>query len=272
MRCAVYARYSSDRQSPQSITDQLRKCREYAAQQGWEVLVDHVYSDEAQSGAGADRPGLLELMGAATRHAFDVVLVDDTSRLSRNQGETARIVDRLSFLGVRLVAVSQGIDTTQDQADVLLTVHGLVDSLYIKELAKKTHRGQEGKVLQGLHAGGRCFGYNNTITPGGVRLAINDAEAAIVKEIFTMAADGLSLRSIAKRLNARGIPPSRRRKDNRRPTWCPSAIRAGSSNSQAPTSDSAETAHQVSGRPQPTSSSASSTKTSGIASNTTTRR
>jgi DNA invertase Pin-like site-specific DNA recombinase len=132
----------------------------------------------------------------------------------------------LSFLGVRIIAVSQGIDTQSEQADVLMTVHGLVDSLYIKELAKKTHRGLEGKVLQGLHAGGRCFGYNNVPGPSGVRLRVNEQEAATVHEIFTMAADGLSLRSIAKRLNNRGISPARPRAGKKYATWCPSAIRA----------------------------------------------
>ena len=56
VRCAIYARYSSDRQSPASIDDQLRKCREYADQKGLDVLEPHVYIDEAVSGAGNDRP------------------------------------------------------------------------------------------------------------------------------------------------------------------------------------------------------------------------
>jgi DNA invertase Pin-like site-specific DNA recombinase len=46
LRCAIYARYSSDRQSTASIADQIRKCREYATRQGWIVLENHVYSDE----------------------------------------------------------------------------------------------------------------------------------------------------------------------------------------------------------------------------------
>jgi hypothetical protein len=62
--------------------------------------------------------------------------------------------------------------------------------------------------------------------PEGVRLQINEPEAAIVRDIFQMAADGLSLRGIAKRLNAQGIPPSRPRAGKRYATWCPSAIRA----------------------------------------------
>src|SRR5262249_20823010 len=154
-----------------------------AASQGWLFLDEHAYTDEALSGAGADRPGLLELMRAASSvpRPFEVILCDDTSRLTRNQGEMSRVLERLKFLGLRVVAVSQGIDSENEQADVLMTVHGLVDSLYIKELAKKTHRGLEGKALQGFHTGGRCFGYDNTSGPDGVRLQINRKEAETVR-------------------------------------------------------------------------------------------
>src|SRR4051794_41956899 len=64
LRTAIYARYSSDRQSPASIQDQLRKCRECAAEHQSEFQDGHIYTDEAVSGAGADRPGLLKLMAA----------------------------------------------------------------------------------------------------------------------------------------------------------------------------------------------------------------
>ena len=178
-RCAAYARYSSDRQSPASIDDQLRKCREYAERQGWDLLEPHVYRDEALSGAGADRPGLTRMLEAASRseRPFDILLIDDTSRLSRTLSDAVRIVETLTFRGFRVVSVSQGIDSQNDQADVLMTVHGLVDSLYIKELGKKTHRGLEGRALQGLHTGGRCFGYDNLREGESVRLQINRSEA-----------------------------------------------------------------------------------------------
>jgi hypothetical protein len=63
--------------------------------------------------------------------------------------------------GSAMVFVSQGIDTDSEQAEVLIATHGIVDSLYIKQLGKKTHRGVEGRALQGLHTGGRCFGYRS---------------------------------------------------------------------------------------------------------------
>ena len=117
------------------------------------------------------------------------------------------------------MAVSQGIDTQDDQSEVLKTVHGLFDNIFIKELSKKTHRGLEGRALQG-------FGYTNAVTPQGVRLQINETEAAVVRHICQMAADGVSLRGIAKRLNAQAAPSTRPRTGKRYATWCPSAIRA----------------------------------------------
>ena len=228
LRCATYARYSSDRQSPASIQDQIRKCKEYASKQGWQFLEDHVYADEALSGAGADRPEFARMLQAASQlpRPLDVLLLDDTSRLSRNQGETARIFERLNFLGVRIVAVSQGIDSQSEQADVLVTVHGLVDSLFIKELAKKTHRGLEGRALKGLCTGGRCYGYNNIREGDAVRQQINAAEAVIVRRIFELAANDFSLKTIAKTLNAEGVPSPRPRAGKKYATWCPTAIRA----------------------------------------------
>ena len=227
LRCAAYARYSSDRQSPASIQDQLRKCRELADTRGWQFLEAHVYKDEALAGAGADRPGFLKLIEAASSvpKPFDIVLLDDTSRLSRNLGDAVRVFEQLNFVGIRIVAVSQGIDTQNEQADVLMTVHGLVDSLYIKELSKKTHRGLEGRALQGLHTGGRCYGYNNVSDGAGVRLQVNATEAATVQRIFEMAADGSSLRTIAKTLNNEHVPSPRPRAGRQYATWCPTAIR-----------------------------------------------
>ncbi len=76
LRCAAYARFSSDRQSPSSIRDQIRKCREFADRQGWCLDQQHIYMDEAVSGATDDRAGLRQLLAAATAlpRPYDVVL------------------------------------------------------------------------------------------------------------------------------------------------------------------------------------------------------
>ena len=228
-RCAVYARISTDKQSRLSPADQVRKCKEFAEQNGLQVLDEHIYIDEGLSGVGSDRPSFQKLLKVAysTARPFDTILVDDTSRFSRSLPEAMSTVENLRFRELRVIFVSQGIDTHSEQADVQMTVHGLVDSLYVKELAKKTHRGLEGRVLRGLHAGGRCYGYSAVPAGEGEskRLVINEQEANVVKRIFEMSASGCSLKNIAKVLNCESVQPPRSR-SGRRSTWCPTAIRA----------------------------------------------
>ncbi len=214
IRCVVYARYSTDKQNPVSVPDQIRMCRKYAERQEWEIPDRAIYSDAAVSGTSADRPALKRLLAAVktSPRPFDVLLVDDTSRLSRNQADVLRIHEQLAFAGIRFVAVSQGIDSAHEQADLMVGVHGIFDQLYVKELAKKTHRGLEGRALRGLHTGGRIFGYNSIEADGGKRLEVNQKEAAVVRRIFEMSAEGAALKTIAKTLNPEGVPPPRARK------------------------------------------------------------
>jgi DNA invertase Pin-like site-specific DNA recombinase len=228
LRCATYARFSTNKQTPISIEDQIRKCREFAEAKGWKLIEDQIYADEAVSGAGADRDGLKQLLASARSvpRIFDVILVDDTSRLSRNVGDAARIREELGFLGVRIVAVSQGIDSQDEQAEVLFGVHALVDTIYIKELGKKTHRGLEGLALRGLHTGGNCYGYRNVRIEDGVKLEVNESQAGVIRRIFEMAASGQSLKKIAKTLNSENISPPRPRANKQNITWCPTAIHA----------------------------------------------
>jgi site-specific DNA recombinase len=222
IRYVIYARYSSDLQSPDSLDDQKRKCREYAQREGWVEV--RTYEDAAISGSGMDRRELQRLMNdsASAGKDFEVLLIDDTSRLSRSLPDVVGLHQRLAHYGVRVVAVSQGIDTNHEQSELLIAMHGITDGLYVKELGKKTHRGLEGRFLKGLSAGGRCYGYDTVqVDRGGVRWAPNQAEAGVVREIFEWSAAGFSLKRIAGLLNERKTPPPQKRSDRSHATWCP---------------------------------------------------
>jgi site-specific DNA recombinase len=226
---AIYARVSTDMQSRSSIDDQIRKCRQYAESNCLRILDEHIYRDEALSGVGADRPGLNRLLERAfsVTPPFTVILVDDTSRLSRATEDALTILKRLRFVGVKFIAVSQGISSDDEESETLITVHGLVDSMYVRELAKKTHRGMEGLALRGFHTGGRIFGYDTASFSDGAgkKLAINQPEAAVVKRIFELSASGLSLKKIAGKLTAERVPSPRARRNRLGGEWCPTAIR-----------------------------------------------
>jgi site-specific DNA recombinase len=221
-RAAIYARVSTDKQNPLSPADQERKCKEYAERNGIAVVGGHVYCDEGLSGVGLNRPALQRLLHAALARtrAFDVILVDDTSRLSRSTEDVLSIYRDLNFAGLQLIAVSQNIDSHHEQAETLITIHGLIDHSYVAELAKKTHRGSESAVLRGLHVGGTCYGYALVAegSAGSKRLAIKESEAMVVQRIFEMSAAGHSLKGITKILNAEHA--------GGRGDWCPTGIRS----------------------------------------------
>jgi DNA invertase Pin-like site-specific DNA recombinase len=215
-RCAIYARYSSDLQSPTSIEDQQRLCRAFAERQGWTVV--SVFEDAALSGFGIEhRPGYQQLltMALSAPATFDVILVEDLSRLTRDMAELLRVTTRLRLKGVELVGVSDGIATGRQGAKMHLAVKGLVNELYLDDLRDKTHRGLSGSVARGLSAGGRLYGYRTVQVPreakpndrgAPARFEIDEGEAATVREIFRGCAQGRSMKAIAQDLNQRRIP------------------------------------------------------------------
>jgi DNA invertase Pin-like site-specific DNA recombinase len=215
-RCAIYARYSSDLQSPASIDDQIHLCRAYADRFGWVVIT--TYQDAALSGFGVEhRPGYLQLVAAAlaTPARFDTVLVEDLSRLTRDTGELLRLYHRLRLKGVEIVGVSDGVASGQQGGKVHLTIKGLVNELYLDDLREKTHRGLAGQTTRGLSAGGRIFGYRTVPVETGrrgtkhtasARFEIDPTEADVVRRIFRDYAAGRSLQAIAFALNLESVP------------------------------------------------------------------
>jgi site-specific DNA recombinase len=103
-RCAIYARYSSEKQNSLTIDQQIWKCREWADRHGLTVLDNHVYSDQAISGATDVRSGLKRLLANARAKPkpFDVLLVDDTSRVSRDLAQSLGIMKQLKFAEVQV--------------------------------------------------------------------------------------------------------------------------------------------------------------------------
>jgi site-specific DNA recombinase len=226
-RCAAYARYSTDRQNPLSTQDQLEKSRQFATERGWAFLEDHVYTDEEITGATLDRPGLRLLLAAAESkpRPFDVLLLEDSSRLSRKQADVLNLCERLSFAGVKIHFISQGIDSGDEKFQLLLLARGMIDQLFLADTAKRVRRGLEGLIRRGLHTGGRCYGYRSRKDADGTRLEICEPEAQVVRRIFQMYADGLSLKAIAKRLNAECIQSPQPQQGRISRSWCPSSIR-----------------------------------------------
>jgi len=203
---ALYARYSSDTQSPASIEDQFRVCRDLAARDGWSVAA--CYHDAAISGASMIlRPGIQTLLQDARRGGFDTVLAEALDRVSRDQADVATLFKHLRFAGVKIVTLAEG-----EISELHVGLKGTMNALFLKDLAAKTHRGLRGRVEKGKAGGGLCYGYrvvkrlDTAGEPVRGEREIVPAEAEVVRRVFHDFAAGISPRAIARRLNDTGIP------------------------------------------------------------------
>ena len=115
MKAALYARYSTDKQRDASIDDQFRECARVARAAGFDVVAQ--FEDKSMSGGTADRPGYQELLSAARRKQFDVIVVEDISRLWRNRAEFGPRSAEFEDLGVHCVT-AVGDDTRRDGGDL----------------------------------------------------------------------------------------------------------------------------------------------------------
>ena len=217
MRAAIYARYSSEACSPTSIADQIASCRGLAEKRGIEVLGDHIYHDDAVSGARNDRSSLTALITAAQDGQFNAVLVDDLSRLSRSNLMTLHTVALFDSLGITILSAGDNIDTSDERSKMLIPLQGMINERFLADLREKTLRGMKGRKNEGYFVGERTFGYESTPSekvrldkrgkekPAGALMQINETEADVVRRVFREFADGQSIFSIIKRLNQEGV-------------------------------------------------------------------
>lgn len=238
IRCAIYARYSTNDQKEASIEDQIRTCRDEAVAKGWEILEEHIYFDKAQSGRTVRRDSFKEMMRIAMSDGspFQRILVDDTSRMARNTKEALNIFSLLTFYGVHVYYVAQSIDTSHETAEEMITINGLIDSMYIRNLSKETRRGIVGRILAGYSGGGRRYGYyskpdfNGKVDiygnpeADGYLMMIKPDEADTIVRIFKLfGREGWSAKKIVNMLN-REINETGGPEPPRGKYWCVSTL------------------------------------------------
>jgi site-specific DNA recombinase len=214
-----------------SVTRQIDHARQYADRKGWTVDESSVFVDDGISGAEfANRPGFLRLMNALKPRApFQVLVMSEESRLGREAIETAYALKQLVQAGVRVFFYLEDRERTLDSPTdkIMLSLTAFADELEREKARQRTYDAMIRKAKAGHVTGGRVFGYDNleVLGPDGrrthVERRINEREAAIVRRIFELSANGRGLTTIAKALNAEGSPAPRSQQ-GRPAAWAPS--------------------------------------------------
>jgi putative DNA-invertase from lambdoid prophage Rac len=151
LRAALYARVST---TDQGCSQQLHDLREYAATRGWPVEAEYV--DNGHSGAKDTRPALNRLMATARARKIDAILTWKIDRWGRSMPHFVACVQELRSLGVRFIAITQGIDTDESNPASKLMLNLLIAfSEFERELIVERTRAGLARARREGRIGGR---------------------------------------------------------------------------------------------------------------------
>jgi DNA invertase Pin-like site-specific DNA recombinase len=222
MRAAIYARRSKDEKDADSVQIQIDGARRFAAARGWTVDETQIFVDEGISRAEfVKRPAMLRMLRAAEAKAYDVLICRDETRLGGDMLRSGLLIADLIDAGVKLYFYFTGelVKVDGAVAKFVMAARGFSSEMEREKISQRTRENLESKARRGLVAGGVVYGYDNGGPKGARTRSVNEAQAAIVREIFDRYARGEGLRAVAKALNARAVPPPRGG------SWTPSCIR-----------------------------------------------
>jgi len=197
-KAVIYARYSSDAQTEQSIEGQLRECQNYAKHN--DILIVDTYIDRAMTGTNDNRAAFQKMIRDSAKKQWEIVLVYKLDRFSRNKFETVIHRKTLQDNGVRLVSAMEKIPDTPEGALMETVLEGL-NQYYSEELRQKVNRGLRESWIKGQATGGKhILGYDIVEK----KYVINEREAALVRELFERYANQETAPAIAAAMTAAG--------------------------------------------------------------------
>ena len=210
-RTAIYARLSKDdgdKVESNSIVSQKAMCEEYIANHGDLELVE-TFVDDGYSGVDFNRPDFKRMEQAVREKRIDAIVCKDLSRFSRNYIEGGRYLEKIfPVLGVRFIAINDSYDTlTGDPSSdsFIIPFKNLINDTYCKDISVKIRTNLDVKRRKGEYVGAYApYGYMKDPDDKN-RLVVDEYAGNIVRQIFSLYKDGVSICRIADHLNELGV-------------------------------------------------------------------
>lgn len=163
------------------------------------------YVDDGFSGLNFNRPGFQKLLNDIDRGVVCTVITKDLSRLGRDYIQTGYYIDMyFKERNVRYIAVNDHVDTGQGDNDIA-PFKNILNDMYAHDLSNKIKSAKRQRALKGLYISGQApYGYMPDAENGN-HLVIDYEAALQVKRIFSLAAEGKTLREIAAEMTSEHI-------------------------------------------------------------------
>lgn len=210
---ALYLRVSVEdkkKGESESISNQRELLKHYIAENpefsSYRVLE---FIDDGCSGTNFERPQLKKMIEMAGND-IKVIIVKDFSRFGRSLLDVGNYLDIVfPFLGVRFIAVNEHFDSDSNKGSTTsleVGLKSLIYEMYSKDLSRKSTASRAMMCQKGLYVFNiPPFGFLKSSTEKH-KLIPNPETAPIVKRIYELRLNGMSVSNIAKTFNAEKIP------------------------------------------------------------------
>jgi site-specific DNA recombinase len=214
-RAVLYARVSRDDRSNdgRNLSGQLDMGREYAQENSYQIVAELAEDDRGASGAEIDLPQLNRIRDMAHAGEFDVLIVREIDRLSRNLAKQLIVEQELKRDDVKIEYVLGEYPDTPE-GNLMKHVRATVAEFEREKIAERMTRGRRLKVKAGhvLVHSSPPYGYRVAEVDGKTSLIVYEPEARIVRLIYNwyVYGDGggkrLQMYAIARKLTAMAVP------------------------------------------------------------------
>jgi DNA invertase Pin-like site-specific DNA recombinase len=147
-KVAIYARVSTDEQSPDA---QLRDLREFVGNRHWSGVKEYV--DEGISGAKESRPAWNELWDAIQKGRVNVLVVHALDRLGRSLPHLVKIIGTLIEQNVTLVSFRENLDLSTAQGRLIAGIFSVLADYELSIIRERTKAGMRAARARGSQIG-----------------------------------------------------------------------------------------------------------------------
>lgn len=204
-KVCAYVRVSTDSlQQEDSLGNQTTYFKSFiTANPEWEFV--GIYSDQGISGYKENRPGFQKMIEDARAGNIDLIVVKSISRFARNTETVLKFTRELKSIGVGIFFELQNINTLSGVGELMLTIlaaFAQAESEGASANAKMTYKRkfESGIPAHGLES---TFGYKANAQGD---IVVDEEKAAVVRQMFDLAEQGIWPSKIKQYLNKNGVP------------------------------------------------------------------
>ena len=211
MDVVLYMRYSSDRQTEQSIEGQQRVCMEFCKRQGYNVVGKYVDRATSAFKDTEKRTEFNRMIKDSDKQMWQGVVVYKLDRFARNRYDSATYKARLKKNGIKVISATENISDNPEGVILEAVLEGMAE-FYSKELSQKISRGLRESAYKCHSIGGHIpLGYKIVEK----KLVIDEPNAQIVREAFDLYANGATVAEICEKFNNQGYRTAKGAKFNK---------------------------------------------------------